>query len=273
VSALQSKWIHNAQRKIIASIASAIMVSNSLPAFAEESSLQDQLRVLQTMQTSQQKARFEKDEQDQVAKQLQYPEGKLVARGSVWLNAKDKTSQPFGYAKSTDLDPSYGGDTASLFILAVGREGPPLAARRYAITPELEFPMIFEVTTSDLLFPYTADAWSKSSNSKDSIALTAIISSSNSLSVPANNERFAFGVSDPITFAGTLTRAPARLTVENKVDGTLYNPQELALLAGVDKEIARMEGRTVSPTVTGIAAAVGGGGATGTAAAKSTAKK
>lgn len=97
-------------------------------------------------------------------------------------------------------------DTATLFVLAVGREGPPLAATKFKLKG-LEFPVVFELTTdgkkweriekelnlflayysliilipfyyfrwTDLLFPYTADAYQKSNNAKDTIAVTTIL--------------------------------------------------------------------------------------------------
>lgn len=78
----------------------------------------------------------------------------------------------------------------------------------------------------------------KSSNAKDTIATTAIISSSSLLSQPANNERFGFGLSNPITFAGVLTRSSAAISVTGKIDSSLYTKEEIDLLAGVDREIS-----------------------------------
>ena len=91
------------------------------------------------------------------------------------------------------------------YEIGVGREGPPLAAKRYSLK-SATFPMVFELTTDDLLFPYTVDAWMSSDNKGQSIATTAIISSSSSLANPTKTERYGFGLSDPVTFAGVLTR-------------------------------------------------------------------
>lgn len=47
----------------------------------------------------------------------------------------------------------------------------------------------FEVLSDDLVFPYTKEAWQASSNSKDTIALTIIISPDDSLAMPNAVER------------------------------------------------------------------------------------
>lgn len=170
---------------------------------------------------------------------IQYPEGKLIARGVVTLGADNSKGNPFGYSAATDYDPSYDNKDATLFLLAVGREGPPLAARKLP-AKDVKFPLVFELTTSDLIFPYTEDAWLKSTNSKDTIALTAIITPANRIAEPNDSERFGFGVSDPITFAGKLSRDSANINVEGKIDKGLFTPQEIAILSAVDTQLERL---------------------------------
>ncbi len=60
-------------------------------------------------------------EQVLLTKALQYPEGRLVARGVIILSPQQ--SEPYGFTSAGDLDPAFTSDTASLFILGVGREG------------------------------------------------------------------------------------------------------------------------------------------------------
>ena len=123
-----------------------------------------------------------------------------------------------------------------------------MAAKRIPLK-NLEFPLVFELNSdTDLLFPYTEEAWIQSSNAKDSIATTAILSSSNALSLPANNERYGFGLSDPMTFAGVLTRSSAALGINGKIDSNLYSKEEIALLAGVDKELEAKSSPVIPPT-------------------------
>jgi hypothetical protein len=124
--------------------------------------------------------------------------------------------------------------------------GPPLAAKRYKLN-SLQFPFVFEITSADLLFPYTEEAWLKSTNSKDTVAMTAIISTSPLLGKPADTERAGFGISEPITFAGVLTRTGGQLSVQDKVDMSLYSKEDLALLDSVDKALAEREAVTAAP--------------------------
>jgi hypothetical protein len=84
-----------------------------------------------------------------------------VARGSVTLEASDtvgKNLYPYGLFHAVDLDSIYDTEDASLFLLAVGRQGPPLAAKRIPLKP-LSFPFTFEITSEDLLFPYTENSF------------------------------------------------------------------------------------------------------------------
>ena len=46
----------------------------------------------------------------------------------------------------------------------------------------LQFPVPFQLTTDDLIFPYNADIWRQSPLSKDTIAVTAILDSDGKLS-------------------------------------------------------------------------------------------
>ena len=68
------------------------------------------------------KTLFSKEkEQTLLTKALQYPEGRLIARGVIILSPQQ--SEPYGFTSAGDLDTAFTSDTASLFILGVGREG------------------------------------------------------------------------------------------------------------------------------------------------------
>lgn len=142
---------------------------------------------------------------------------------------------------AADLDPSYGKDTATLFVLCVGKEGPPLAAKRIPLK-DVSFPYVFEVTSEDLLFPYNEEAWLKSSNIKDTVALTTILSQNARLSQPEGTQWFGFGVSDPQVFAGKLIRSSGAISVNDRINMGLYTPEELQILATVDNELDRISG-------------------------------
>eukprot|EP00597_Dinobryon_sp_UTEXLB2267_P018121 CAMPEP_0201097948 /NCGR_PEP_ID=MMETSP0812-20130820/7005_1 /ASSEMBLY_ACC=CAM_ASM_000668 /TAXON_ID=98059 /ORGANISM="Dinobryon sp., Strain UTEXLB2267" /LENGTH=243 /DNA_ID=CAMNT_0047353113 /DNA_START=129 /DNA_END=860 /DNA_ORIENTATION=- len=204
---------------------------------APANSLQSQLKALQQDRVLQQKQQLEEKQQNLLTKQLQYPEGRLISRGVIILTAGDPVTYPYGFTSAADVDPQFASDTSTLFILGVGREGPPLAAKSYPLK-DIQFPFVFELLSNeDLLFPYTEDAWLKSDNAKDSIATTAILSSSNQLSAPANTERYGFGLSEPITFAGVLTRSSTNIGVTGKIDSSLYTQEETDLLAGIDRAL------------------------------------
>lgn len=176
-----------------------------------------------------------------MSKELLYPE-KLIARGMVLLTPNDPNKEfdrvnfPLGLMKSGDLSELLLNDDASLFVLAVGREGPPVAALKYKLN-SLSFPFVFEVTTDNLLFPYTADAWSRSTNSKDSVAITAIISLDDKLATPSDAEWVGFAISDPVQIAGTLGRTTAKVEISNRINKNLYTQQEIESLSSVDRAL------------------------------------
>lgn len=163
--------------------------------------------------------------------------GKLVAKGSVTLKSQDQ-SMPLGFRAAADIDAVYNSDDASLFVLAIGREGPVLAARKYPLK-NVQFPMVFELDSSDLLPPNTEESWATSANYRDAVALTAIISSSSALAQPQGFERIGVGVSDPITFAGAKIRSTARIDVFDKLNLKMYTPKEIAMLSSIDKELSK----------------------------------
>lgn len=175
------------------------------------------------------------------AKELLYDDGYLLARGSVVLeSAGSQSLYPFGLSKASDVDAVYADENAALYLLAVGREGPPVAAKRYLLK-DLSFPLAFELTAKDLIFPYTAEAWLNTPGSRDSIAMTAIITVSPKLSVSTGTERFGFGVSDPTTFAGKFCRTTASIRVLGKIDKVKYTDSEVELLSNIDRAIEQQD--------------------------------
>ena len=187
---------------------------------------------------------MEQDELDALNRQIKYKEGQLIATGKIILG-EQSTTLPIGLSKPSLLSSDISDDDgkATLFILAVGREGPPLAAKRIKISDIKSFPIVFEVLDTDLIFPYTPEAWRQSDNSKDTIAVTALLSSTNLLAAPNPSTKVGFGISQPMNIAGLLSRSPAKVVVKDNVDTTLYSPEEIKLLSGVDSELDRIEGR------------------------------
>lgn len=153
----------------------------------------------------------------------------------------DPKDFPYGLISASLIDPAFEKDSAELILLAVGREGPPFAAKRFPLK-DLVFPFVFEMTCDDLIFPYTPEAWQSSSIIKDTIAVTAILSSEGRLAQPQSVQRIGFATSDPTTIAGTSQRSSASMVVANKIDGKLYTAEEIALLSGIDNELDRING-------------------------------
>lgn len=169
-------------------------------------------------------------------------------------NNFDMKNFPNGLLKISDLNEELNTDKSRLFVLAVGREGPPVAALRYNLK-DLSFPFVFEVTSDNLIFPYTPEAWLKSSNSKDTVALTAILSADEYLATPSNTEWVGFGLSEPIVIAGTNGRTTAKLAVSNKIDKSLYTAIEVSNLGGIDKALDRLQGIVTEPLDVSLAPA------------------
>jgi hypothetical protein len=204
-------------------------------------SLQEQLQNIAKLQLLDQQKQLEQDELDALNRQIKYSEGKLIATGKIILGPETPTL-PLGVSKPSLLSSELADDKATLFILAVGRDGPPLAAKKYAVS-DLKFPLVFEILDTDLIFPYTPEAWRQSSNSKDTIAVTALLSPANLLATPNPYTKVGFGLSQPLNIAGLLSRSPAKVVVKDNVDTTLYSPEEIKLLSGVDTELNRIEGK------------------------------
>ena len=71
---------------------------------------------------------------------------------------------PDGYTDIKSLDPNL--QNSKLFITVIGKGSLPVASKKINNIHKLSFPLAFEITSEDLLFPYNLDAWLKSPLSK-----------------------------------------------------------------------------------------------------------
>ena len=78
-------------------------------------SLQDQVKILNAEKQEKQKLRVEENERQMLSEELKYPEGKLIARGLVYLDAQP--SAPMGYESGSELSPDYNPETSTIFLL------------------------------------------------------------------------------------------------------------------------------------------------------------
>ena len=220
------------------------LVVSPIVAQADET-LVEQLKVVQALQLQGQKQSLELQEQEELQKGILYEQGKLIAKGVVTLAPAvagiSPDDFPLGLPNAVSLDPAFDNDKESIFLTATGREGPPVAAKRYFLK-DITFPLVFDITTDDLLFPYTEDAWRNSPISYDSIAVTCILDADGTLVTPSKSDRFGFAISDPAKLGGIFQRTEAKLIVNMKSDGREYTPEEIELLGRVDREVSRLEG-------------------------------
>jgi hypothetical protein len=204
-------------------------------------SLSAQLKDLQAAKSMEQSKRLQENDQELLAKELLMAEGQLIARGTVKVvcDKMDVSRFPNGFETADAIDPELA--KGKLFLLAVGREGTlPLAARSIPLEG-LQFPLVWEITWSDLLFPYTQEAWLNSANRLDSIGVTAFLTPEQKLAIPNKAIRAGFALSDPVQFAGKITRSTATIQIGagEPLDTSLFTPVETQLLTAVDDGIAR----------------------------------
>jgi len=214
------------------------------PAFADDGMAQ-QLAQIQAGETLKNQGRLDTDNGAALTRELQLKPYQLIARGIITLSSEglDKSAFPLGYTDASMVDDKYAhkdlSKDASLIILGVGREGgAPLAAKKIPLDSIEKFPLVFSLETSDLLFPYTTQAWEESGNSKDTIAVSAFLTPGGVLAQPDNAVRVGFGLSDPVTMAGVLTRSTAQVRIQSKLDQKLYTAEEMTVLSAVDKGLA-----------------------------------
>ena len=134
-----------------------------------------------------------------------------------------------------------------MYILAVGRDGPLLAAKKYNLK-NINFLLVFEITSDDLLFPYTPSAWLASSNHADTIAISTILSVDGKLSTSDAADRLGFGLSEPATIAGVLGRTSAPIDIKAKIDISLYTPAEIDILGDIDENVDQIIQSSAKPT-------------------------
>jgi len=250
-------WNLGQARRAVASLSVGLGLGlgsvQQLPALAAEeaapSSLVQQLREMQEKRVVEQRKRLESDDQRLLSSELLLPEGALLARGilTVVSDKWDSKVFPLGFETAASLDTRFSDPSSRLFVLCVGRESSiPVAAKSFPLK-DIQFPFVFELLDSDLLFPYTKEAWLASPSRVDTVAITAFFTPESKLSIANPNIRVGFALSEPVQFAGKLTRSTAaiRLGAGEAVDTSLFTPAEIALLQAVDDGIAKNVGQAV----------------------------
>lgn len=246
VSALTLALARQLSKAFPASRLAALLVMSQLtptPVLAE-ASLLEQLKVVQALQVEQQRSRVSEAREEELVRESGYERGRLIARGLVSLPSPGTSSPdfPLGYTEASTLDPVFRSEEARLILTAVGKQGPPVAAKKYPLR-EVSFPFVFEITTDDLLFPYNAKIWESSPLSESSISVTCVLEPDGKLVTPEPQARFGFAISDPIKTKSpqdVFMRTDAKVSINLRSDGRPYSEAEVEMLSRVDSELNRL---------------------------------
>ena len=230
-----------------------------------DSTLQDQLKVLQLLQVE---GSGESSQRNTPPPQVSAET--VLARVSVALPSPGgSVDAPVRYTRAAELDQSFSGDKACLFVTASGADGAPLAAKKFIELGSVSFPLVFDLTTNDLLFPYNQGIYLKSKAAKSSLAVAAILDEDCKLATNSDISRFGFAFADikpldtfqtiergavwledgPTSNTGMkltprsdgLLRTEAAVTVRLRSDGKAYNQQELDILSRIDSQLQQQQ--------------------------------
>ena len=202
-------------------------VGDAVPLTVEE-----QLRVFQTEQTAAQKKRLEIEEQNELRRDSVTKD--LIAKGVISL--------PSNFPDATVLFPeAFDTINATIFVSVFARTGPPVAALRIPLKQKggiVQFPLAFEVTSRDLLFPLTPEAWITDARNKGEMGIAATIDSDGKIATGDTKDLIGFGISKPVPIGGVLemTSPTIELDVRTKFRG--YSPDQVVLLDRIDGQFA-----------------------------------
>lgn len=185
-------------RKVFASALAGSLIPFSIPSIVAATEIKDQIKVIQALQVEKQIDSV-KEQKQMMQKSSSSSSSEVIARGIVALpppsgSGIDVSQYPLGFSKAGMVDSRFDDKKASLIITAVPRNGPPFAAKIIRNLPSKSFPLAFTISSDDLLFPYTKEAWDSSQYSKDSIAITAVLDEDGLLETPEESTRFGFAI-------------------------------------------------------------------------------
>lgn len=214
------------------------------PTDQQQQSLKDQLKAVQALQLQEQVRVVKQAKRGKETESLEFNDVDTIVNGIATLRADGASAveYPLGYPDATSVDEAFGGKQAYLYISIVGKNGPPVAAKRYRLNT-VKFPFEFKVTTDDLLFPYSRETWLKSPLSKGPVACTAVIDRDGALVTASDVDRFGFAIADPVNMNDAFSRSLANVEINLKSDGKTYSKSDLEILSRVDSEIERLENR------------------------------
>jgi hypothetical protein len=195
-------------------------------------SVEEQLKAFQEQQQQQQEKRLEIEEQNELRRDS-------VARDVI---AKGIVSLPSNFPDATVLYPeAFDQPNATIFVSVFARTGPPVAALRIPLKQKggtVQFPLAFEVTTKDLLFPLTPEAWASDARNKGGeMGLAATIDGDGRIATGDVKDLIGFGISKPVPIGGQveMTACAIKLDVRTKFRG--YSEEQVLLLDRIDSQL------------------------------------
>ena len=110
----------------------------------------------------------------------------------------------------------------------------------------VQFPLAFEVTTKDLLFPLTPEAWASDARNKGGeMGLAATIDGDGRIATGDVKDLIGFGISKPVPIGGQveMTSCQIKLDVRTKFRG--YSHEQVMLLDRIDGQLAARQADNV----------------------------
>ncbi|CAM9713569.1 unnamed protein product, partial [Discosporangium mesarthrocarpum] len=129
-------------------------------------------------------------------------------------------------------------EESSLIVTAFGRTGPPVAAKRLTLKGR-EFPVALELTSNDLAFPLTKDAWKKDARSLEDIGVAVVLDPDGKISTLDAGSLTGYAVSKQLRIGGQMERTEA--LVEAQVNKALEEGGQMNLSADELSQLQRLD--------------------------------
>ena len=201
-------------------------------------SVEEQLKAFQAKQNEVQEKRLEIEEQNELRRDS-------VSRDVI---AKGVVSLPVNFPDATVLYPEFDTANATMFVSVFARSGPPVAALRIPLKQAdgtVQFPLAFDVTSQDLLFPLTREAWKTDARNKGEMGIAATIDGDGRIATGDTKDLIGFGISKPVPIGGQveMTSCQIKLDVRTKFRG--YSHEQVMLLDRIDGQLAARQADNV----------------------------
>lgn len=201
-----------------------------------ENTIEEQLRQFRKDQLKEQAERLKMESK------LTGGEGaSLISRGVIVLADPNPEPSPLGFPDATMLDEqAFNNKNASVFISVFAKTGPPVAALRIPLIQEsgvVQFPLAFEVRTTDLLYPLTEDAWAKDARNQGEMGVAVTVDSDGLIKTGNSTDLIGFGVSKPVPIGGVFEMTQPTITLKPRTTFTGYSEEQMSILERLDQQL------------------------------------